>query len=467
MIEFLLNPFFLILYIGFIFFVIFLFIPNVVFGFFEIAILLQIFVPIVYLLILVPSFSISNLVVFMLFFVFGTLLINLSLNVSIEVALFCFIFASVLNVFQLTNLFELFYTLELQTFIIFVLTILDGTKKSLEAVLKYFFVNVLGSSFFFFGSCFFFIGYGTLDICDLKDIFDICDKKFLEIGKLAICCLLISFCIKLALVPFHQWIIDFYEGIRFSILFYTATISKFTVVVIYIIIITNLWQIVPWFILTIISLASIILGTIGGFNQIFVSRFLAYSTISHVGMISLSICINTNDGYVNAYLYLLLYLLIIYFTLSLLWVEYSSVNASLENQFFGFSYINKFFSFYAFAAFFFLIGLPPFVGFFGKWLIFDNLITTINSFYIIAVICSVLLSTFYYIRVIKYLYFEEPNYGLTVAFLKPLDSVVDSYDFSKDITMYIVIFLFFLNCLFLGFLGLTDSFILTIVESLD
>src|ERR1700722_17325501 len=376
MIEIIINPFFMLTYLGLVAFVIYVFFSDVIFGFLEIGVIFQFFIPFVYICGNFGTFE-SELIFFLLVAIFGTFMLNMVVpRINLILSLFLFAFGNTIIILQLTDFFELFYTIELQTFIIFVIAIMGQKQKSLEATIKYFFVNAFSSGLFFLGLAGFFITYGTLDFIELGNFLSIVNTN--ASMSIMVSFLLVSFFMKLALVPFHQWMPDFYESIDTEMFYYAVTITKLTILIVYISIITHFWIIVPWSMIVVVSLISLVVGVIGSYNQNIVSRFLAYSSIVHISLIFLSISLNTFSSFFASYVYIFIYIIVIYFLVTILCVHYSNNGITIVNQFFGLGFQANVLAFSLFIGFIFLAGIPPFIGFYGKWLVLMSLLSTGN-----------------------------------------------------------------------------------------
>jgi NADH-quinone oxidoreductase subunit M len=458
MVEIILNPFFIFIYFGILMFIVHMYFSKINISFLEIILIFQFFIPFTYVN---GSFGIfeSEFIFFLLIVIFGSFMLNIKVpKVNLITSLFLFAFGNAVIILQLTDLFELFYTIELQTFIIFIIVIICQKQKILEAVIKYFFINAFSSGLFFFGLCGFFINYGTLDFIELSNFFSIIDISISTYTLVSF--LLVSFFMKLALVPFHQWILDFYESVEMEMFFYASIVVKFTMLIVYTSIITHFWVIIPWFIILVISVISLIIGAIGSYNQNITARFLAYSSIVHVSFIFLATSLNTFFSFFAGYIYIFIYIIVMYFLLILLWTHYSTNSVTITNQFFGLGLQTNIFAFVLFMCFIFLAGIPPFIGFYGKWLVLMALLSTSNILLITITIAVLLLSTFYYMRFVKYIYFEKPNYS--IIFMSYCYET-DFYSTMKDISLLISSFILLIGIMFFMIL---DNFGMAIISLL-
>jgi len=237
---------------------------------------------------------------------------------------------------------------------------------------------------------------------------------FIEIGIILI---LISLFIKLALAPFHGWSIDVYEGSPSISSFFFSTISKLSFFIFlyrfcFITFYNNFGEI--WLIYNlVVGFLSVIIGSFGGLKQKKLKSLLAYSSISHMGYCLLAITSFSKFGFEMFFFYIISYILtnivVWYVILSLKKIDkiYKEKTAKDVGDLFVLSRSNKVLSFSLCLSFFSLAGIPPLLGFLAKLGIFLNLI--LENFYLLALItilCGTI-STFYYLRIIKILYFEN------------------------------------------------------------
>ena len=235
---------------------------------------------------------------------------------------------------------------------------------------------------------------------------------FVEIGLTFI---IFSLFIKLALAPFHLWSLDVYEGSPTISTFFFAVITKLSIFVF----LTRIcystisfkesWQFYAIF----VSLLSVFVGSFGGLRQKKLKTLLAYSSISHMGYVLLSFSTATQFGIEMLLLYLVVYMLsgiAIWFVVLAVRENKSHYYNKFNKELGDFALLRKSNPALAISfsiAMFSIAGIPPLIGFFAKLGIFLSILYV--EYYVVAlltVLCSVV-STFYYIRIIKILYFEN------------------------------------------------------------
>jgi NADH:ubiquinone oxidoreductase subunit 2 (subunit N) len=240
------------------------------------------------------------------------------------------------------------------------------------------------------------------------------DVQIIYIGFMLIC---LSLLIKLAVAPFHFWSLDVYEGSPNSSTFFFAVIPKIGFFVLLTrICYSGFYELLDeWrFYFLILAVVSIFVGSLGGLEQRKLKSLLAYSSISHTGYLLLSFSTNLTEGIPTMIYYIVIFMLSglgfwsIYMFLNLKTKTsyYNKQNKELGDLVLLFK-PNPILAISLTIILFSIAGIPPLVGFFAKFNIFLSVLTV--SAYVIALISILLsvVSTFYYIRIIKIIYFEN------------------------------------------------------------
>ena len=252
----------------------------------------------------------------------------------------------------------------------------------------------------------------------ISNSLEMMDTHLLSIGFLFVC---ISIFVKLAVAPFHYWSLDVYEGSPNKTTVFFAIFPKIALFVLltrfcynsFYYIFINHYQI--YFI--ILSVISIFIGSVGGLEQRKIKTLFAYSSLSHTGYILLSFSMGSVEGTYLMFYYLVLYMLsgmcfwAIYLFLILKKNYYSNKNNRELGDFVLLKEANPMLALILSVTLFSIAGIPPVVGFLAKIGIF--LVVIKSSAYFIAVLGILLsvISTFYYIRFIKILYFDNSKIG--------------------------------------------------------
>ena len=320
-----------------------------------------------------------------------------------------------------------YLAIELQSVAFYIMSAFKkNSNYSVESGLKYFIIGSLSSAFFLFGSSLIYGCTGSLNFDDLNmflslnsiDAFLANKLLLVSIGFIILC---ISILIKLAAAPFHFWSLDVYEGSPNSTTFFFAVVPKIGLFLLLIRIcyvgfynmFTDQYQ-VYFFIFAILS---IFIGSLGGLEQRKIKTLLAYSSISHTGYLLLSFSSGNVEG-----IQMMFYYLVIYMISGLcLWSVYMFLRQKRSKYFdktnkeLGdlalLKESNSMLALIFAITLFSLAGIPPLVGFLAKIGIFLTVIK--SSAHLVATLSILLsvISTFYYIRLIKILYFENSLVG--------------------------------------------------------
>jgi NADH-quinone oxidoreductase subunit N len=324
-----------------------------------------------------------------------------------------------------------YLAIELQSVAFYIMAAFKkNSNYSVESGLKYFIIGSLSSALFLFGSSLIYGCVGSLSFDDLNMFLSLssCDNSLTDavgfkltlvyIGFIILC---ISILIKLAAAPFHFWSLDVYEGSPNSTTFFFAVVPKIGLFLLlmricyvgFYEIFLDQYQLYFF----IFAMLSIFVGSIGGLEQRKLKTLLAYSSISHTGYLLLSFSSGNIEG-----IQMMFYYLVIYMISGLcFWSVYMFVRQKRSNYFnktnkeLGDLVLlkdsNPMLAFILAITLFSIAGIPPLVGFLAKVGIFLSVIK--SSAHLVAVISILLsvISTFYYIRLIKILYFENSLVG--------------------------------------------------------
>jgi len=332
------------------------------------------------------------------------------------------ILCAILGLFFLVSsydLISLYLAIEMQSLCLYVLA---ASKKnssfSTEAGLKYFILGSFSSALLLLGMSLLYGCTGTTNFENFSLLFSSVDRDFFALNSLiekSLLCIAAAFFFKIAAAPFHMWAPDVYEGSPTSSTIFFAVIPKIVLFSIFLRLFQNIFfsfEDTFLFALLFCSVISVLVGSFVALRQKKLKRILAYSSISHVGYLLLAFASNTLAGTQSLFFYLLVYMLtsvcLWSFVLSLdttkninkgkTLIDVSSV--ALANPILGFTGMLAFFS---------LAGVPPLAGFFAKMEIFVSALGSSLYFASIVAILSSVISSFFYIRLIKSIYFEKKD----------------------------------------------------------
>ena len=340
----------------------------------------------------------DNLKILFLFIIFLSFIIIIRLikDKSFDVILLnSFVLLGSLIVIFCDNLLIIYLGLELQTFSLFILiSEKRNFIKSSEAGLKYFILGALSSGFYLLGLYFIFFHGFSLNI---KDFYLFGDGYILNLGILLI---FFSILFKLSLFPLHFWVPDIYEGSSWEVISLLSSLPKISTLFLLIQLSININLIL------FCSIISIIIGILGAINQTKVKRLLAYSSISNIGFIVLGFNLFSMESYQVGFFYLSTYILtslLIFFIFILLSLDKDYYIIELG----GIQHSNKAISVCLLILFLSLAGIPPLLGFMTKWFILWNLFNREFLFCTILVVFFSVLGAFYYLRLVKIIYFQK------------------------------------------------------------
>ncbi|MEX0993879.1 MAG: NADH-quinone oxidoreductase subunit N, partial [Balneolaceae bacterium] len=305
----------------------------------------------------------------------------------------------------------LFIGLETMSICLYVLAGLIKEKKtSAEAALKYFLLGAFSTGFLLYGIA---LIYGATGSTQFPAIASAADTNLLFLGGAAL--LLVGFFFKISAVPFHMWTPDVYQGTPTTLTAYFATASKAATFVAFILVLSRMMPVtdgVEWStIIQVIAIFTMIIGNLIALVQDNVKRMLAYSSIAHAGYLMVGLAAGTAEGYTGVLYYLFAYTLMNIGAFGV--IAYYERNHALDftdvNNYSGLGFKQPMMGVLLSVFLFSLAGIPPFVGFLGKYYVFA---AAINSGLIMLAVIGVLASAasvYYYLRVMVYLYFRDPH----------------------------------------------------------
>jgi len=340
---------------------------------------------------------------------------------------------------QSNDLLTFFIALELMSIPIYVLAaFMRHRNESVEAGLKYFLMGAFSTAFLLYGISFVYGAMGTTGFDDIKAHFDsygYANQPFMYLGMIFI---LIGFCFKVAAVPFHMWTPDVYQGAPTVVTGFMATAVKAAAFAAFVKIFITIffplklgafgWYNVLW----VVAILTMTLGNLTALVQDNIKRMLAYSSIAHAGYILVGFLSMTqskgNNGASSVLFYLLVYAVMNLgaFAVVILFGKRGNENQDITKGWAGIGLRNPALGVAMSLFLLSLAGIPPTAGFMGKFYIFTSAID--QGLYILAIIGIInsIISVYYYLRVMVYMYMvesEEQTAGLNAL---PVQVVVFS-----------------------------------------
>lgn len=308
------------------------------------------------------------------------------------------------------DLIVFYMGLELQSLSLYVLVSFNrDSYRSTEAGLKYFVLSALSSGLLLYG-CSLIYGFSNSTNFDLiaQNI-----DQFNTGSIFGIVFILVGLAFKVSAVPFHMWAPDVYEGSPTSVTAFFAIVPKVAALTVFIrflyvpfINLVDQWQMIIIF----ISLASMILGAVAAIGQTNLKRLMAYSAIGHMGYALAGLATGSNEGIQSTVIYLSIYLLMNLGIFSCIFMmKRKDIFYEDIQDLSGLSKNHPIISVCLLVLLFSLAGIPPLAGFFAKFYVFMAVIKV--EMYTLAIIglITTVISAFYYLRIIKTIYFDAPE----------------------------------------------------------
>ena len=308
------------------------------------------------------------------------------------------------------DLIVFYLGLELQSLCLYILASFKrDDEKSTEAGLKYFVLSALASGLLLYGCSLIYGFTGSTN-------FDLIAQNLDETNSGAvfgIVFIIVGLAFKVSAVPFHMWTPDVYEGSPTSVTVFFALIPKIAAFSIFIrfmyvpfVNMIDEWQLIIVF----LAIGSMILGAVAAIGQNNIKRLMAYSSIGHIGYALAGLSTGTNAGVQSTIIYLVIYLFMNLSVFGCIFMMKREGNF-LENinDLSGLSKNHPLLALCFLISLFSLAGIPPLAGFFAKFYIFMSVIE--SKMYALAIIglLTTVISAFYYLRIIKIIYFDKPK----------------------------------------------------------
>ena len=296
----------------------------------------------------------------------------------------------------------------------------DSSRAS-ESAMKYFILGALSSGFLLYGISLVYGATGSLAL-GLLNVVDIGISENPVLLALGLVFILVAIAFKLNIVPFHMWAPDVYQGASYPVLMIVGALSKVAIFVMMVRIFVEsryawgLLQETPqWtWILFFLAIASMVVGNLMAIVQNSLKRMLAFSSIAHMGFVVLGAAVLSHVGLGAALFYVLTYAL----TAVLGFAALSVSNVDSLEDIKGLSSRCPLLALVLLVVMCSLAGLPPFVGFYAKFVTIRALllggeglgVLNQGAWPVVVAVVAVLMSligAFYYLRVVKYMYFDQ------------------------------------------------------------
>ena len=321
------------------------------------------------------------------------------------------------------DLIVFYMGLELQSLALYVLATFNRDEiKSSEAGLKYFVLSALSSGLLLYGCS---LIYGFTGSTNFNVIASQLNSNEYAL-TFGIVFILVGLAFKISAVPFHMWAPDVYEGSPTSVTLFFTMVPKIAALTVFIrflyvpfLNLIDQWQMILIF----LSIASMVFGAVAAIGQTNLKRLVAYSSISHVGYALAGLATGSNEGIQSSVIYITIYVIMNLGLFScLLMMKRNNVYFEQIDDLSGLSKNHPLLSLSLLIILFSLAGIPPLAGFFAKFYIFKSVLEQSMFFLAIVGLLSTVVAAFYYLRLIKIMYFDkekekyDTDHGLWLKF---------------------------------------------------
>ena len=345
------------------------------------------------------------------------------LQIEYSILILCSILGMMVMISS-NDLIVFYIGLELQSLALYVLASFNRDQiKSSEAGLKYFVLSALSSGLLLYGCSLIYGFSGSTNFNLISNEMNE-DQYALTFGIVFI---LVGLAFKISAVPFHMWAPDVYEGSPTTVTLFFATVPKIAALTVFIrflyvpfINVIEQWQTIIIF----LSIASMVFGAIAAIGQKNLKRLVAYSSIGHMGYALAGLSTGTNEGIQSSITYISIYVVMnlgLFCCLFMLKKDDKYFEGTEDLS--GLSVNHPLIALSLLIILFSLAGIPPLAGFFAKFYIFKSIIEQEMYFLAIVGLLSTVIAAFYYLRIIKIIYFDSKkikydtdyNIGLNVT----------------------------------------------------
>ena len=321
------------------------------------------------------------------------------------------------------DLIVFYMGLELQSLALYVLATFNRDEiKSSEAGLKYFVLSALSSGLLLYVCS---LIYGFTGSTNFNVIANQLNSNEYAL-TFGIVFVLVGLAFKISAVPFHMWAPDVYEGSPTSVTLFFTMVPKIAALTVFIrflyvpfLNLIDQWQMILIF----LSIASMVFGAVAAIGQTNLKRLVAYSSISHVGYALAGLATGSNEGIQSSVIYITIYVIMNLGLFScLLMMKRNNVYFEQIDDLSGLSKNHPLLSLSLLIILFSLAGIPPLAGFFAKFYIFKSVLEQSMFFLAIVGLLSTVVAAFYYLRLIKIMYFDkekekyDTDHGLWLKF---------------------------------------------------
>jgi NADH-quinone oxidoreductase subunit N len=350
------------------------------------------------------------------------------------ITLLLFALLGMMIMISASSFLTIYLGLELMSLCLYALVALNrDSPLSTEAAMKYFVLGALSSGLLLYGMSMVYGATGTLSLTEVARVTaqlagTASDRPFLVFGLVFV---VAGLAFKIGVAPFHMWIPDVYHGAPTAVTLVIGSAPKVAAFAMAVRLLINGlpdlaqdWQEM----LAILALVSMAIGNITAIAQSNLKRMLAYSTIAHMGFMLLGLLsgviggnrLSMDDAYTAALFYVIVYVIMSVGAFGmLLFLSRAGFDCENLDDLKGLSKTSPWYAFVMLILMFSLAGIPPTAGFYAKLAVLSAAVTAGYLWLAVAAVILSLVGAFYYLRIVKLMYFDDPREGAAGASGQP------------------------------------------------
>jgi NADH-quinone oxidoreductase subunit N len=311
------------------------------------------------------------------------------------------------------SMLTLYIGLELLSLSMYALVAFDrDNARATEAAMKYFVLGALASGMLLYGMSMIYGATGSLNLAEIHSAL-MGTSKAHSVLILGLVFIVAGLAFKLGAVPFQMWVPDVYEGSPTAVTMIITSVPKLAAFAFVIRLLAQGLQTlaVDWQqMLLVMSVMSIVIGNVTAIAQTNIKRMLAYSTISHIGFVLLGLMSASINGFASALFYISSYVLmsLVGFGMILL-LSRKGFEAEKLEDLKGLNQRSPWLAFLMLIVMFSMAGVPPTLGFYAKFAVLQAALQAGFVWVVVFAVLMAVVGAFYYLRVIKLMYFDEPT----------------------------------------------------------
>jgi len=311
------------------------------------------------------------------------------------------------------SLLTAYLGLELMSLSLYALVAFNrDSPNAAEAAMKYFVLGAIASGVLLFGMSIIYGVTGSLQLAGIATSLAAGQAGYLSV-MLGLAFIVVGVAFKLGAVPFHMWLPDVYEGSPTAVALFVGTAPKLAGFAMAVRLLVEAlgpssadWRSM----LVIVAVLSLALGNIVAIAQTNIKRMLGYSTIAHVGFILLGFVAGTQAGLEASLFYSVIYVVMAAGAFGIIILLSNEDQEATElTSFRGLNSRSPWFALMMLLLLASMIGIPPLAGFYAKWAVLTAVVASGEAWLAIVAVLLSVVGAFYYLRVIRLMYFEEPE----------------------------------------------------------